>query len=584
MLKPASDLVAFFRCAVAGATPGWLRFASPREILQARTPAEVPGLLVEIEQAAARGRCAAGYLAYEAAPAFDAAFATHPESPLPLAVFGIYDCAEKIPALPAPDASFAPLVWTPSEPEETYRAAIRRIRRYIETGDTYQVNYTFRLRAPFCGDVYALFRRLCRAEPAPYAALLDFGDHAVASGSPELFFELDGERLLTRPMKGTASRGLFPAADAARAEALRESAKDLAENAMIADMLRNDCGRVAIPGSVRVEAPFAVEGYPTLFQMTTTVAAKTRASVAEIFRALFPCASITGAPKVRTTQIIRELEAEPRGVYTGAVGYVLPGRRARFSVAIRTVHVDRRAKRAEYGVGGGIVWESNARDEYEECRLKATVLTEERPAFSLLETLLWRPGRGYFLLREHLRRLAASAQRLGVPLDAAAVGARLSALAAEFPPERRRVRLLVAETGEITTEAAPMDRQRGKVWRVAFAPEPVDRESLWLYHKTTNRSVYVAARAARNDCDDAILWNRNGEVTESTIANLVARLNGQLLTPPVESGLLPGVLRERLLRHGLVRERILLKEELLQAESIYLVNSVRGWIRASIIG
>jgi para-aminobenzoate synthetase/4-amino-4-deoxychorismate lyase len=352
---------------------------------------------------------------------------------------------------------------------------------------------------------------------------------------------------------------------------------------MIVDMMRNDLGRVAQVGSVAVPRLFEVERYPTLLQMTSTVTAQTRASVTEVLASLFPCASVTGAPKVRTMEIIRELEPQPRGVYTGAIGYIGPGRRARFNVAIRTVLVDRERRQATYGVGGGLVWDSDPGDEYEECLIKARVLTARRPPFQLLESLLWEPASGYFLLEAHLARLADTAVYFNTPLDRAAIEARLRELASTFR-EATRVRLLVKLDGAYAVEAAPLAREAlPQPVRVGLAKAPVDSSTIWLYHKTTRRELYDAARASRPDCDEVILWNERGELTEGSRTNVVLDLGGQWVTPPVTSGLLAGAFRGWLLAAGQIRERVLTPADLRAARRIALINSVRKWQAAVLV-
>jgi para-aminobenzoate synthetase/4-amino-4-deoxychorismate lyase len=472
--------------------------------------------------------------------------------------------------------------WRPTLTRGEYARALCAIHEAIGAGEVYQVNYTFRLRAPYEGDLLPLFWQLYERQPVPYAAYLDTGAHAIASLSPELFFALDGERITTRPMKGTAPRGLTRADDLQHAERLTRCPKNRAENLMIVDMARNDLGRIARIGSVRVPRLFEAERYATLWQMTSTVVACTDAPLPEIFRALFPAASITGAPKIRATHVIHALERVPRGVYTGAIGVVLPDRHAQFNVAIRTLHYDKVAAQLTFGVGSGIVWDSEQVAEYEECLTKAQVLFAPRPAFELLETLLWRRGRGYFLLEAHLQRLCDSANYFGFAVDADAVRHQLLTVAERFTAPRYRVRLRVNRYGEAQVEHAPLSPER-RVWRVALAHEPVDPREVFLYHKTTHRQVYERARAARSDCDDVILWNTRGEITESTLANVVVRVDGRYYTPPVACGLLAGVYREHLLQRGLLRERVLTPDDLRRAEAVYLINSVRGRIRAEVV-
>ena len=386
---------------------GWLRFTNPIEIVVASTLNEVLPALRRVEDlVAARSIYAAGFIAYEAAPAFDPVLRVRGATALPLLWFGLYDQAEPFADLPQPDRSPDPIgPWMPTVTWSEYEHAINTIRDHIADGRTYQVNYTYRLRAPFSGDPWSFFVGLARKQPHGNAAYLDIGSHVICSASPELFFRLNGRALLSKPMKGTAPRGKTLAADRAQLTWLQHSEKNRAENVMIVDMIRNDLGRIAQIGSVQAPQLFEIERYPTVLQMTSMVTAQTTASFVQIMSALFPCASITGAPKVSTMRFIAELETTPRGVYTGVIGYLAPARVAQFNVAIRTVTIDRAAQQAEYGVGGGIVWDSDAADEYRECEIKTRVLTSAPLDFELLEALLWGPVDGYFLIDRHTVRL-----------------------------------------------------------------------------------------------------------------------------------------------------------------------------------
>ncbi len=351
----------------------WLELRDPDAVLEARRLSEVGAVLAEASDQAERGRTVAGFVSYEAGPAFDDALGARDAGQLPLAWMGVYRGGRRRERLGLrPDAGTLG-EWSWDVRADAHAAAVGRIREYIAAGETYQVNYTCRLRAPFAGRPPGLFAAMLRAQPVGRAAYVDAGRWALCSASPELFFELGDGALICRPMKGTAPRKADPSADARNRRALRRSAKDRAENAMIVDMIRNDLGRVATPGSVRVARAFEVEAYRTVLQMTSTVHARTPAGIPAIFSALFPCASITGAPKVRTSEIIRELELSPRGVYTGSIGAMGPGW-AHFNVAIRTAVVDRQAGGAEYGVGGGILWDSDPAAEYAECMTKARVV------------------------------------------------------------------------------------------------------------------------------------------------------------------------------------------------------------------
>jgi para-aminobenzoate synthetase/4-amino-4-deoxychorismate lyase len=346
---------------------------------------------------------------------------------------------------------------------------------------------------------------------------------------------------------------------------------------MIVDMLRNDLGRVAETGSVRVPVLFETERYPTVWQMTSTVTAETKAPLTRLLTALFPCASITGAPKRSTMRIIRELEATPRRAYCGAIGFVAPEGRAQFNVAIRTVLIDRATGQAEYGVGSGVVWDSVAEDEWAECQIKSRVLRTKPPAFALLESLRWEPATHYFLLDRHLERLRASAAYFGFPLDEAAARARLESLAQTLPPAPHKVRLLVQRDGSVQTEAALLPAEQNPQVRLSFAPAPVSSSDVFLFHKTTQRQVYDKARAARPEAGDVLLWNERSEITETCTANVAAKLDGVWWTPPLACGLLAGTYRAELLAAGRLRECILTVNEVQHAEALAVLNAVRLW-------
>jgi para-aminobenzoate synthetase/4-amino-4-deoxychorismate lyase len=561
-------------------------FRELRRVVTAARVEDVVPALREVEAAVAGGMHAAGFVAYEAAPAFDPALAVRPADPtLPLLRFGLFPRREEAPPLPAAgDGAFDLGAWTPSVSADAYREAVERIRGLIAAGDTYQVNHTFRLRAPFRGDPAALYARLCQAQRSDFCALLRFDGTAIVSASPELFFRWADGALELRPMKGTRPRGRWPAEDDALAAELLASPKERAENVMIVDLLRNDAGRVAEFGSVRVERLFDVERYETVHQLTSTIRAQTRPEVGlpELFAALFPCGSVTGAPKVRTSEIIAALECSPRGAYCGAIGFASPGE-AVFSVGIRTLRIDEAAGTAELGVGSGVTHDSRADDEYRECLAKAEFARRAPHDVRLLETLLWDPADGFWLLNPHLWRLDASARYLGFALDEREIRDALDRAVSTADRSRRlRVRLLVSRDGTAEAQAAALVPSPEPV-RVAFSPVAVDAREPLLYHKTTRRDVYEQAAAARPDADDVLLLNERGEVTESTIANVVAEIGGVRWTPPQEAGLLPGVLRGVLLSHGEIRERTLTPDDLRAADALWLINSVRGWRRAALI-
>jgi para-aminobenzoate synthetase / 4-amino-4-deoxychorismate lyase len=357
----------------------WLLFRNPHTVVTSNRPEEVIASLQEIDSLRKRGAHAVGFIGYEAAAAFDSAFKTSsPSVALPLVWFGLYERAEVVCSPTPSPRDYSLATWNPSVSLHEYRASIDRIKDAIQRGDTYQVNYTMRLRSRFRGDPWAFFLALHEVQHSIYASYINLGRYHICSVSPELFFSRINDILTCKPMKGTAKRGYSSADDRLAERRLRSSSKNLSENVMIVDMVRNDVGRIAVPGSVRVDRLFAVERYPTVLQMTSTVSARVKVSIIEAFRALFPCASITGAPKVKTMEIIRQLESEPRGIYTGTIGHISPNGDGHFNVAIRTVVVDTHDQCAEYGTGGGIVWESNADEEYQECLTKAGILIHSR--------------------------------------------------------------------------------------------------------------------------------------------------------------------------------------------------------------
>jgi para-aminobenzoate synthetase/4-amino-4-deoxychorismate lyase len=578
--------LALFESFLPGPDQRSFRFDGLEAVLEATTPAEVLPVLAAVEAAVAAGRHAAGFISYEAAPGLDPALPTQAVGALPLIHFGIF--AERVAVAPgtiAVPGDCRLLEPQPSWAETAYAAAFAAVKEYIAAGDSYQVNLTLREHFRFWGEPFALYRRLCAAQPAAYCAWLDLGGTAVASASPELFFARHGRQVVMRPMKGTAPRGAHPRADRRLRRELASSAKERAENLMIVDLVRNDLGRVAITGTVAVPALFEVESYPTLLQMTSTVTARLRDDVglAELFRALFPCGSITGAPKRRSMAIIRELEAAPRGLYCGALGFVSPGDEAVFSVAIRTAVLDLARGCGELGVGSGVTWDATAAAEYRECRGKAAFLAAGAEPLQLVETLLWEAGRGYALLHRHLQRLAASAAALGFATNIEAVTRQLQA-AAPGGEGRYKVRLLLAADGTVAIAATPLT---APLWaaapaRVALAAAEVDSREPLLRHKTTWRPWYDGVLEQHPGCLDVLFCNERGEVTEGTLHNLVAEAGGRLVTPPLAAGLLPGTLRQELLERGLLVEATIRRQELFTARRLWLINSVRGWRRVSL--
>ena len=568
----------------------WLSFTNPVDTIVAWDLEDVVPALQRVETAAADGLWAVGFVSYDAGPAFDPAIKSHRAEGTPLLAFGLFDEAKPDRFDPEDQAgSFSTGPWIPSVDQARYEAGVRAVKEHIAAGDTYQVNLTLRLHARFAGDPLGLFRALARSQRGDHLVYLDFGTHALCSASPELFFRRTpladgGAQLFSKPMKGTRGRSADPVDDADLAHALVASEKDRAENTMIVDMMRNDFGRIARVGTVEVPDLHVVESYPTVHQMVSSVTAVSDASLTETFVSTFPPASITGAPKVSTSRIITALETDGRGSYCGAAGLVAPDGRAEFNVAIRSVWIDRNAEQATYGTGGGIVWDSDPTDEWFETRTKTRVLESAPVPFELFETMLYTTGGPNIpeitLLDRHLERLATSAERFGFDLDLDEVRRRLESIEARSP---QRVRLVTGPDVSISIATVPINPTIGDVWsvpvdRLASGLAPVDSNDLFLKHKTTHRKVYNDARARHPEAPDVILWNERRELTETTIGNLVVDLGGQLLTPALACGLLPGTFRAELLEHNKITEAVLPLDCLAEAREIFMINSVRGWV------
>jgi para-aminobenzoate synthetase/4-amino-4-deoxychorismate lyase len=564
-------------------TKNWLKFDTPLKTFTTSSLSDVPKLLrtveIEVERHALH---AVGFVSYEASPAFEPAGETVKPGDFPLLWFGLFSPPEQT----TPPLSEQPpltLDWQPALDETGFCLAVETIKTAIANGETYQVNFTFPLTASIKSDPWPLFCRLVQNQPDGYGAWIDTGRYVIASASPELFFERCAGRVSSKPMKGTTTRGLNLTTDHARAETLQLSVKERAENIMVLDMIRNDLAQLA-GGPVQVDELCSIEKHPTVWQMTSMASTATEASTAEIFTKLFPCASITGAPKLRTMHHIAALETVPRGLYTGAIGHIEPGRQARFSVAIRTALIDRETKTASYGIGAGITWDSDPVAEYRECLAKAQILHQTRSVFSLLESLLWEPESGYFLLDQHLARLKSSADYFNYSFHRTETLNALQSIVATLSLFPHKIRLLLNQSGELSTEASKITpHDKNKSVRIRVAGTPVDLNDLFLYHKTTVRSLYDAARQATSDCDDVLLYNKNGEVTESCNANLVVRHHGRLITPPVECGLLAGTMRADLLAKKVIVEQIIKLEDLADCTELYLINSVRRWRRATLV-
>lgn len=556
-------------------------FGAPRAVLAARTLNEVHAVLQAVQQHALEGRWCVGYVRYEAAPAFDPALAVQAHGDAPLAWFGVHDAP--LPDVPHPNEPTPPDAlrarWQRGMARSTFDAALTQLHTAIAEGAIYQANFTTRIEGELHTTPLALFTAMRQAQPGGFAAYIDTGEEQVLSASPELFFDWHEGHLITRPMKGTAPRADDPAADTALAEGLRISPKERAENVMIVDLIRNDLSRIAQPFSVRVDGLCRVQGLPTVWQMVSDVHADTRdgTTLADVFGALFPCGSVTGAPKVQAMRLIRALEDTPRGVYCGAVGVVRPGGSATFNVPIRTVLA--RGTRLWAGTGSGITWDATAQAEWQEWRHKQTFLQRASQGFELLETLAMQDG----VLPKadsHLARMAASAAHFGFAWDAQAARAALAALCQQHPQGTWRVRLLQSPAGTLQAQAFAQPPTPATV-RLQLAPHPLtEANSEFVRHKTTRRAHYERLAPTAPEVFDTVLWNAEGEVTECTRGNIALLLDGRWVTPAAHCGLLPGVGRAHWLAQGRVQEAVVRLDDLPRVQALAFINSLRGWVDA----
>lgn len=571
---------------------GGLLLEDPLEEIVVHRPADTAGALERLDALVGEGRWVAGYMAYELGYCFEPRLRPLlPPAERPLLRFLAYERGQRLEAkardrflaecadhgVPAIDAR-------ETLTAEGYRKAFGHVHELIGAGDVYQVNLTFKIRTGPVGPVAALYQSLRERARAGGCALLHFPDEDVLSFSPETFFTVRGRRIQVRPMKGTTSRHPVPGADRERARALQADPKQRAENLMIVDLMRNDLSRICTPGSVEVEDLCTVETYPTYHTMTSTVSGhlSREPSFSGIVPALFPCGSVTGAPKIRAMEIIRETEAEARGIYCGAVGFAAPGYMS-FNVAIRTLSLTDAG--GVLGIGGGIVWDSEADSEFAEARLKARFFTEAPVPFRLIETMRWTPGEGIFLQERHLQRLAASARHFGFRFNRERVLAHVAGVVSRLDCVQR-VRLTLGLRGDTQVETAPLEPTVGE-WPFVVSGEPVSSSDWRVHHKTTRREPYDVLERLRQTqpaLQEVLLVNERGELTEGCRSNLFLERDGVFLTPPVSSGLLDGCLRREMLDHGPRRtvEAVLRPHDLSEG-TIWFGNALRGLVRGRLV-
>ncbi len=568
-----------------------LLFLDPRGELIAWTAAEMDELLTEVDRLVSDGAFLAGFFGYECGDHF-IGLAPRRDGVEPLAWLGVFGAPIEfdhrsgvirgvLPEMRAAshDGDMAATIHTDGLQiaREDYDAAIASIHGYLHAGDTYQVNFTDRIEGETDSDALTVYQTLLRQQPVPFAAYIDSPFGTILSFSPELFFRTTQRRICVRPMKGTWRRGVNFTDDEKAQRQLRHDEKNRSEHVMIVDLLRNDLGRICRYGSVHVDELFHVERYNTLLQMTSTCSGQLRDGVSpsEVLVNLFPCGSITGAPKRRSMEIIRELERRPRGVYSGCIGFFGPDGEACFNVAIRTVKLE--GRRVSMGVGGGITADSKAEEEFAECRLKAEFLTRRQPSFSLIETMRGMDGE-IPLLPRHMQRLSASARYFGMMYDESALWRELVFMARDGACVESKVRLMLHQTGDWTISVSPLDQM---AWsgRLLLAEARTCATDVSLHHKTTCRDLYERslAEAHARGFDEVIFLNKQGELTEGAISNLFLQVGEQWMTPSLQCGVLPGIQRAQMLEHVQhVEERTLRLEDLAGAESVYVCNALRG--------
>ncbi|EFX95917.1 aminodeoxychorismate synthase component I [Streptococcus vestibularis] len=533
---------------------------------------EVKHLLAEVEAYQNQGYYAVGYVSYEAAPAFETKFEVI-DGPLMseyLLYFTIHESVQTEPIPLTYKPITLPKTWQELTSAEEYRAAIEHIHHHIRQGDTYQVNYTVQLQQNITADPFAIYNRLVVEQNAHYNAFIQHDDVSIISVSPELFFKKDGDGLTTRPMKGTTNRGLTTETDLKQAQWLAQDQKNRSENMMIVDLLRNDMNRISKIGSENVKSLCLVEQYSTIWQMTSTIETQLlpNSSLGDIFQALFPCGSITGAPKIATMAIIKDVEKQARGVYCGAIGILLPNGPTIFNVAIRTLQMQ--GNKAIYGVGGGITWDSKWEAEYEETKQKSAVLYRQNPKFDLISTGRIHRGKLLFL-KEHLNRLQESSRYFSYPFNKEEVQNQVEDLcqSLDFDTDYR-LKMSLAKNGELTFEHNQLTGLADVFCQARLVEQTHPLDSLYTYFKTSYRP-HISLEP-----HEQIYYNQKKELLETSIGNLVLKIEDQLYTPPVHLGLLNGIYRQSLIANNQVTERVLTLDNLKQAQAIYGCNAVRG--------
>ena len=554
-----------------------IQFYQPVDVITTNNKNEIMDCLKQVEETIQKGYYLAGYLSYEAGAAFHDEIIIR-DNKLPLIWFGVFENAiyketKNIQHYTIP-------TWKPQVEKQQYKKMIEEILQYIKQGKIEQVNYTIPFHTKLYGDTFSFYKQLEQAQNANYTAFLNIGDYSIVSASPELFFQLKNGKITVKPMKGTVERGKTYKEDIENKQWLKSSLKNQTENKLTVELMMKDLQSITKNNSITLEKEFQVEKYPTVYQMTSTLTATLSSdkSFIDIWKALFPSGSITGLPKKEAMKLITSLEKKPREVYCGAIGYITPNREAVFNVPIRTAYINNNNGEAIYGAGGGITENSLKEDEYKEVIAKTKVLYSKQPEFQLLESLGLYNGK-YLVLDSHLNRLEQSAKYFEFQINMDEINETLQHIAKKYKKQNWKVRLLVNRNGKITVEVEKINTLP-KELLVSIADEPVNKDDVFLYHKTTNRIMYETRK--KNNVFDTLLWNQDKEITEFTIGNFVLEKNQTYITPPVESGLLAGTFRDKLLKEGKLKEECIFIDDITKSSSIWLINSVRGWVKVNL--
>jgi para-aminobenzoate synthetase / 4-amino-4-deoxychorismate lyase len=569
-------------------------FKNPLKIISCYNLYDVKPALKRLDKILCKGFFAAGFISYEAGFAFEAVLENRKHYDFPLLWFGIFENPtifdHRHMEFEKNNMSDNYSIYSIKQDilKKDYIDSIEKIKSHIEKGHTYQVNRTFKLNFSFRGNPENIFLALRQSQKVSYSAFIRFAPYHILSFSPELFFRKEKANLQTKPMKGTMERGRFFQEDIKNAATLYNCQKNRSENIMILDLLRNDLGKIAQTGSVATKKIFEVEKYKSLFQMTSTAEAITNrsASLYGLLKAMFPSGSVTGAPKIRTMQIINDIEKLPRKIYTGSIGFITPNKDCVFNVAIRTLLLDSNTKKGEMGIGSGIVYDSNPKKEYQECMLKSKFLTDKYENFKLIETILWKPVQGYELINLHMQRLSESAAYFNYKYDADFIIESLKNATKNFNKEKRyRVRILLNEDGSLDIKHSMIyQASAGRV--IAISSAKTNSADKWLYHKTTNRHLYNSEyyRYKKLGFFDVLFKNEKGQITEGAISNIFIKKDNAYYTPPIECGVLNGVYRRYLIQHKRLNvvEKVLYKQDLINADGIIMTNAIRGMIEVKV--